>query len=109
MPTATGTFEVTPGSETPYHEADGAPRLTHANGTQRFSGGIEGDGVIEWLMCYLPTGTARYVGLQQIDGSIGGRRGTFVIEAVGVHDGKSSEARWRVIEGSGTGELAGMT
>ena len=38
-----------------------------------------------------------------------GRRGTFVIEAVGVHNGTGSEARWRIIEGSGTGELAGIT
>ena len=88
-------------------EADGI-RLTHATGTQRFSGAIEGDGAIDWLMCYLPAGGARLVGLQRISGSIDGRSGTVVIDAVGDHDGKASRARWHVVEGSGTGELIGI-
>ena len=106
--TATGTFEVLTGGEDAYREADGEPRLTHANGSQRFSGGIEGDGSIEWLMCYLPAGGARMVGHQRIDGSVDGLRGSFLIEAVGQHDGKASTATWRIIDGSGTGELAGI-
>ena len=108
MTTAAGTFEVLTGGEDAYHEADGEPRLTHANGSQRFSGAIEGDGSIEWLMCYLPAGGARMVGHQRIDGSVDGRRGSFLIEAVGQHDGKASTATWRIIDGSGTGELAGI-
>ena len=107
--TATGTFQVTPDDEHPYHQATGEPRLTHAGGTQSFSGDIEGSGSIEWLMCYLPAGTARFVGLQRIDGSMHGRRGTFVIEAIGVHDGTASQARWRIIEGTGTDDLTGIT
>jgi Protein of unknown function (DUF3224) len=106
---ATGTFEVTPADEHAYYDVTGQARLTHAGGAQRFSGDIEGVGSIEWLMCYLPDKSARFVGLQRIDGSVNGRRGTFVIEAVGVHNGTGSEARWRIIEGSGTGELDGIT
>ena len=109
MPTASGTFEVKPGSEETYHEADGEVRLTHANGTQRFTGAIEGDGSIEWLMCYLPAGGARLVGMQRIEGTLDGHRGSFMIDAVGDHDGKQSTVTWRVIDGSGTGELAGIT
>lgn len=109
MPMAQGTVEVRPGEETAYHEAAGQARLTHANGTQRFRGAIEGEGTIEWLMCYLPDGTARYVGLQYIDGAIEGRHGTIVMEATGVHDDTGSEASWKVIRGSGTGELIGLT
>ena len=107
--TATGTFQVRPDEEHAYHDVDGEPRLTHAGGVQRFLGDIEAQGSIEWLMCYLPDGSARFVGLQRIDGSIHGRRGTFVIEAVGVHAGSGFEARWRIIEGSGTGALADIT
>ena len=109
MPTAAGTFEVKLGGEEAYHEADGDVRLTHANGTQRFSGDIEGDGSIEWLMCYLPDGGARLVGMQRISGTLDGHRGTFMIDAIGDHDGKSSTATWHVIDGSGTGELAGIS
>ena len=108
MATATGTFDVLSGGETPIEEDPDGVRLTHATGTQRFTGAIEGDGRIDWLMCYLPSGGARLVGLQRISGSIDGRSGTLVIDAVGDHDGKASSASWRVVDGSGTGELTGI-
>jgi hypothetical protein len=106
--TATGTFQVTSMGEDTYHELEGHARLTRANGTQRFTGDVEGESSVEWLMCYLPDGTARFVGHQRVTGSIGGRTGSFVIEAIGNHDGKQSKGTWRVIEGSGTGELSGL-
>ena len=84
-------------------------RLTRAKGTQRFTGDIEGDGSVEWLMCYSPDGTARFLGLQEITGSIGGRAGSFVVEATGDHDGMRSKGTWSVIPGSGTGALAGIS
>ena len=108
MMTVTGTFEVQPGDETTIGEPGEGIRLTHATGTQRFSGGIVGDGAIDWLMCYLPTKSARYVGLQRITGTIDGRRGSVVLEAVGDHDGTGSSATWTIIEGTGTGDLAGI-
>jgi hypothetical protein len=59
-------------------------------------------------MLYRPDRSARYVGLQRIVGSIGGRSGSLVIEAIGDHDGSSSRADWTVVEGSGSGALAGI-
>jgi uncharacterized protein DUF3224 len=109
MASATGTFAITSAEEDTYHEREGDPKLTRARGNQRFSGDIEGDGSVEWLMCYSPDGTARFVGLQRIEGSVGGRTGRFVIEAVGHHDGTRSKGTWTVIEGSGTGELSGLS
>ncbi|MFL5713146.1 MAG: DUF3224 domain-containing protein [Chloroflexota bacterium] len=108
MTTATGTFEVQPGAETPIEETGDGLRVTHATGTQRFSGDIEGEGSIDWLMCYLPTKSARFVGLQRITGTIGGRRGSVILEATGHHDGTGSSSTWSVIEGTGTGELTGI-
>ncbi len=108
MATATGTFDVLTGDETPIEEAEDGIRLTHATGTQHFSGAIEGDGSVDWLMCYQPDGDARLVGLQRIRGSIDGKTGTVVVDAVGEHHGKASSARWHVVEGTGTGELTGI-
>jgi uncharacterized protein DUF3224 len=105
MTTATGTFEVTGMNEDGYRELGAAGRLTRARGTQRFEGDLEGDGSVEWLMCYAADGTARFLGLQEISGSIGGRSGTFVLEVTGDHDGSGSKATWRVLEGTGTGDL----
>jgi hypothetical protein len=108
MATANGTFEITSMGEDTLRELDGDGKLTHANGTQRFTGDIEGDGSVEWLMCYVQGG-ASYVGLQRIEGSLDGQEGSFVIEAVGRFDGGSSSGSWAVIEGSGTGQLEGIT
>jgi uncharacterized protein DUF3224 len=109
MPNATGTFEVTPGSEDALFETDDGLTLTHATGIQRFTGDIQGEGSVDWLMCYLPNKTARFVGLQRIDGSLDGRTGTFVMEATGSHDGTQSGATWTIVSGSGTGDLTGIT
>jgi hypothetical protein len=109
MPTVSGTFELLSGGEEPYREDPDGPRLTHAKGTQRFGGGIEGNGSVDWLVCYRPDKTARFVGLQRIDGRIGDRTGGFVLEATSTYDGKASTGTWEVISGTGTDELAGIT
>ncbi len=108
MAVARGTFDITSMSEDVYHEAEGDARLARARGTQRFSGDIEGDGQVEWLNCYTRSGRARLLGLQRISGSLGGRRGSFVIEAIATHDGTRSTGTWTVVDGSGTGDLAGI-
>jgi hypothetical protein len=107
--TATGTFEITDWGEDGYREFEGGMKLTRANGTQRFTGDIEGEGSVEWLMCYSRDGTARFLGLQEISGSIGERTGTFVMEATGEHDGKQSKGTWTVIAGSGTRDFADLS
>jgi hypothetical protein len=109
MVNATGSFDVLGGSQDTYHEADGDPKLVRAHGNQRFSGDIEGEGSVEWLFCYPPEGPASFVGLQRIEGSVGGRRGAFVMESRGSHDGRASTGEWRIVPGSGTHELEGLS
>ena len=105
---ATGTFAVIGGGEETIREAPDEVRLTRVRGSQRFSGAIVGDGSVEWVFCYRPDGTARFLGFQRIEGSIEGQSGSLVMESVGDHDGKRSKGHWHVIPGSGTGELAGI-
>ena len=109
MANATGTFTVTSMGEDTYREGKDGQKLTRANGTQQFGGDLEGDGSVEWLMCYLADGSARFAGHQRLEGSVEGRSGSFVVEAIGTFDGGRSIGDWTVIEGSGTGELAGIT
>lgn len=108
MTTLNGSFEVASWDESPYDERDGR-RLTKASVTQRFSGGVSGKGSAEWLMAYNEDATARFVGLQLMDGEIAGRRGTFVLETHGEFDG--SVARWEatVVPGSPRGDLKGIS
>lgn len=89
-------------------ELESSEKITRAYGTQAFTGDIEGEGSVDWLMSYLPAGGARFLGLQRIEGSIGGHTGSFMIESVGDHDGTQSKGTWAVIQGSGSGELSGI-
>ena len=109
MTKATGAFEVKGGTEDPYDELDGGIKLTHASGSQSFTGDISGDGSVHWLMLYRPDKTARFVGLQRITGSVGGRLGSFVAAAEGDHDGTGSTITLTIIPGSGTGSLTGIS
>ena len=108
MTTLNGGFHVASWNEEAYDERDGR-RLTRASVTQRFEGDVAGEGAAQWLMAYQPDGTARFVGLQLVDGVLAGRRGTFVLETAGQFDGQV--ARWEatVVGGSPTGELADLT
>ncbi len=107
--TATGTFELASWDENTYTETDdGTKLLTRASVGQKFSGDIDGDGAVEWLMCYRPDETADFVGLQRIVGSIGGRTGSVVMTTIGTFDGKEARGALVTVPGSGTGDLAGI-
>ena len=104
---ATGEFKIIGGHENVYSDRNPG-RLTRAGGRQEFSGGIDGSGRIEWLMCYRGDRTAEFVGMQEIEGAVGGKRGKFVLTSVGSHDGVHSKGTWTVVPGTGTEELAGI-
>lgn len=103
-----GEFTLSSWDEKTYAEREGDRKLTRATVTQDLAGDIVGKGQVEWLMSYGEDGTAHFVGLQQFEGVIDGREGSVVLETIGGFDGK--EATWdaTVLEGSGTGEWAGM-
>ena len=68
---ASGELTITGGHEETYSNRHPG-RLTRAGGTQAFSGGIDGVGRIEWLMCFRADRSAHFVGMQEIDGAIDG-------------------------------------
>ena len=108
MTKASGAFEVLTAADDPIDESGRRHQADPCVGHPAFSGDIEGDGSIHWLMLYRGDKTAHLVGLQRITGSVGGRRGSFVIAAEGDHDGAGSQIAWTVVRGSGTGDLAGI-
>ena len=95
-------------NEETYGEFDGGGKLTRASVAQTFVGDIAGEGTVEYLMCSSPGATTRVLGFQCVDGQIGDRSGTFVLETTGTFDGKEVKGAWSVIPGSSTGELAGL-
>jgi hypothetical protein len=105
----TGIFKIEGWDESAYSEQEDGRKLTQASVKQSFSGDIEGEGSVEWLMCYRPDQTAEFVGLQRIDGRLGGRSGSFVLlQTDGSFDGTEAKGQLSVVPGSGTGELSGL-
>jgi len=108
MSTATGAFQVTGWQEDEYEDRGNGAKLSRASVTQQFEGDITGDGAAEWLMAYRSDGTARFVGLHRVEGELGDRRGSFVLETSGAFDGQTATWHAEVIAGSATDNLQGL-
>jgi hypothetical protein len=106
---AKGKFEVTDWDEKPYAQIGEGGKLTKASVKGNLTGDIVGEALTEWLMCYASKDEATFFGFQKIDGTISGKKGSFVIEMSGTFNGKVAESTWSVVPGSGSGELAGLS
>jgi len=104
-----GRFEVTSWTEEPVADLEGTLKVTTARIGQRFRDGIEADTVADMVMTYRPDGTAEFVGHHRVLGRLGERSGSFVLRAAGSYDGSEATTSFEVIEGSGTGELTGIS
>src|SRR3954468_2127459 len=103
---AKGVQHIQSWDEKPYKEFEGGKKLTKATVTATFSGDIEGDGLVEYLMSYPNAMSANYVGLQLVNGTIAGKKGSFVLQLNGTYADGIAGGTWFVVPGSGTDELA---
>ncbi len=106
--TANARFAIKSWDEKPYSEGQDMPRLARASVTKTFTGDIEGDGQVEYLMLYRSDGSATFVGLERVAGRLGGKTGTFVLQRIGVFEDGQAKESYSVVPGSGTGELHGL-
>jgi len=105
---ANARFAIKAWDEKPYSEGQDLPRLTRARVMKTFTGDIEGEGQVEYLMMYRGDGSATFVGLERVVGRIGGKSGTFVLQRIGVFENGQAKESYSVIPGSATGELQGL-
>jgi uncharacterized protein DUF3224 len=101
--TAHGTFEVT---LTPQASDDGIGRMAIA---KSWSGDLAGTGHGLMLSAGDPKrGSAGYVALEIVDGTLHGHVGSVAFQQFGVMREGDQELRYDVVPGSGTGGLAGI-
>ena len=105
---ANATFEVKSWNEKPYDEMEGGPKLTRALVAKAFRGDLEGESTLKYLMVYRQDGTATFVGIERFVGTLTGRAGSFVLQHEGSFANGTATTRWRVVPGSGTGQLLGL-
>lgn len=105
---AKGTFTVSNWEENTYNELGNGGKLTKAHVTFGLEGDIQGEAGWEAVMCYQPDGTASFTGFQHTTGTLGGKRGGFVLRADGTFSDGQARTYWQVVDGSATDELAGL-
>lgn len=101
------TVQMTPQSEP--STADGVS-LGRMSLDKRFEGDLEGTGQGAMLTALTPvTGSAGYVAIERVTGSLAGRAGSFVLQHSGRMDRGAQQLSVEVVPDSGTGALAGIS
>jgi hypothetical protein len=95
-------------SETTPYDQTASPALSELHLTETFTGDIEGESTVRALQVLRDDHSAILVSVQRFRGSLGGRRGTFVLQGSERVDHGAIAATWSVVAGSGTDELAGL-
>ena len=102
-------FKITGWDEETVSEFEDGGKLTRAHVSKSYSGKLEGEGTVEYVMFYRPDGTADYVGYEKVEATLKGKEGSFVFEHRGYFkDGKANDT-WTIAEDSGNGELSGLS
>lgn len=101
-------FEITDWEENAYDEPVEGPKLTRVTVRKRYRGTIDGTGVAEVLTTQGTAGGG-YVASERIEGTLDGRRGTFVIQHNGVAEGSERSSDGVIVPASGTEALSGIS
>jgi hypothetical protein len=105
---ASGTFEV---KLLPQALADSAsdPTLGRMTIAKTFSGDLQGTSKGEMLTAMTPVqGSAGYVAIERVNGTLQGRSGTFVLHHMGTMNRGASQLAIAVVPDSGTEDLVGL-
>ena len=106
---ATGTFDVKT-SPLPLAAAEREGGMGRMLLEKQYHGDLDATSTGEMLtgMGDVP-GSAGYVAIERVEGTLGGRRGGFLLQHSGIMDCNIPTLTVRVIPDSGTGELTGLT
>jgi hypothetical protein len=110
MNSATGTFEVKIVPQQPDNDAARKAGVARMTLEKQFSGELSATSTGEMLACGDGTTSGAYVAIEKVTGSLGGRKGSFML----VHHGlmnRGTSQNWTVtvVPDSGTDELKGLT
>jgi|SRR5262245_15720227 len=109
MSHAAGQFEVkmTPQTPSPGIEQAGLGRMTL---DKQYQGDLVAHGLGEMLSVRTETaGSAGYVAMERVDGSLNGRKGSFVLQHSGTMNRGTPSLVLTVVPDSGNGELTGLS
>ena len=106
---ATGTFDVKLSPQPEAEESTG-PSVARLRINKEFSGELEGVSKGQMLSIgTLIAGSAGYVAIEQVTGSLNGRRGSFALQHSGILNRGEGQLSINVVPDSGTEELEGLS
>lgn len=106
---ASGTFDVKINPLTAYDASEGSP-LGRMSIDKQFHGDLEATSKGEMLSAMTAVqGSAGYVALERVTGSLEGRTGSFILQHSGTMTRGTPGLTISVVPDSGTGELLGLT
>ena len=109
MTRAAGTFEVKLAPQ-PLADAQADPLLGRLAIDKQFSGDLQGTSKGEMLSARTAIeNSAGYVAIERVTGTLGGKKGSFVLQHSGTMTRGEQRLEITVVPDSGTGELAGLT
>lgn len=109
MPQVKGTFEVRRHAEPPCDFGDGV-QAGHFRIDKRFHGPLDATGVVHMLAVGTPVeGSAAYVALERIEGTLEGRAGGFLMQHSGTLDRGAPSLSLTVVPDSASGGLEGLS
>lgn len=105
---ATGTFDVTASPSPPFHEVGGVS-FGRMRIDKVLAGDLVGTSLVEMLTAGTPVaGSAAYVALEHVSGTLHGRTGAFVLQHSATMMRGEPALAITVVPDSGTGELSGI-
>lgn len=106
---ATGTFSVKLLPLEPYAMGSDGVNLGRLSIDKTFEGDLSAQSQGEMLSALTPTeGSAGYVAIEQVSGTLHGKKGSFVLQHFGISDPDRQRLILEVVPDSGTGKLAGL-
>ena len=107
---AVGTFEVTMNPE-PAHDLNEGASIGRVTLKKQFSGDLQGSSTGDMIgaRSLLVKGSAGYVAIERVTGSLHGKSGSFVLQHSGTMTRGKGELHVSVVPDSGTGELKGLS
>ncbi len=114
MNKVTGTYTMTAWKETPLRELEPPQKCTSVVAPGNFTGPLVGEGQTFYVLNYITEKTGLFSGYTFFKGKISDKEGSFaegsfVLADDGTFDTIAARTKWTIIEGSGTGDLFGIT
>ena len=106
----TGSFDVKLNPIEGYAKGQHGVQLNRMSLDKTFHGELEATSKGEMLSAMTPIkGSAGYVAIEQVEGSLSGKSGSFVLQHFGMMERGKDRLILEVVPDSGTGELEGLT